>query len=84
MVYKFFDKKSNGSGAVASLANKSATNLNHQLANELHRQIVRKFKRRKVYSSFRDDICGIDLADMKSLSKYNKEITYLLGAIDVK
>ena len=84
MVYKFFDKKSSGSGAAASLANKSATNLNYQLANELHRQVIRKFKRRKVYSSFREDICGIDLTDMKSLSKYNKGIKYLLGAIDLK
>ena len=42
------------------------------------RQIIRKFKRRKVYSSFRDNIWGVDLADMESLSKYNKEIKYLL------
>ena len=48
MVYKFFDKKSSGSGV--------ATEPNYQLANELHRQIIRKFKRRKVYSSFRDDL----------------------------
>ena len=44
MVYKFFDKKSTGSGVDASLANKSATEPNYQLANELHRQIIRKFK----------------------------------------
>ena len=55
----------------------------NQLANELHRQVIRKFKRRKVYSSFREDICGIDLADMKSLSKYNKGIKYLMCAIDL-
>ena len=73
MVYKFFDKKSSGSGV--------ATEPNYQLANELHRQIIRKFKRRKVYSSFRDNIWAVDLADMQSLSKYNKGIKYLLGAI---
>ena len=44
MVYKFFDKKSNGSGV--------ATEPNDKLANELHRQIIIKFRRRKVYSSF--------------------------------
>ena len=44
MVYKFFDKKSTGSGVDTSLANKSATEPNYQLANELHRQIIRKFK----------------------------------------
>ena len=56
MVYKFLDKKSNGSGVNAEP--------NYQLANELHKQITRKFKRRKVYSSFRDNIWGTDLADM--------------------
>ena len=75
MVYKVFDKKSSGSGV--------ATEPNYQLPNELHRQIIRKFKRRKVYSSFRDKICGVDLADMQSLSKYNKGIKYLLCAIDL-
>ena len=61
MVYKFFDKKSSGSGVAALLANKSATELNYQLANKLHRQITRKIKRRKVYSYFRDNIWGADL-----------------------
>ena len=69
MVYKFFDKKSSGSGI---------TNENYQLANELHKPIIRKFKKRKVYSSFRDNIWGVDLADMQSLSRYNKGIKYLL------
>ena len=55
MVYKFFDKKSSGSGV--------GTEPNYQLANELHRQIVRKFKRRKVHSSFRDNVWGADLAE---------------------
>ena len=75
MVYKFFDKKSKGSG----IANEP----NYQLANELHKPIIRKFKKRKVYSSFRDNIWGVDLADMQSLSKYNKGIKYLLCAIDL-
>ena len=48
MVYKFFDKKSSGSGIV----NES----NYQLANELHKPIIRKFNKRKVYSSFRANI----------------------------
>ena len=48
-----------------------ATEPNYQLANELHRQIITKFKSRKVYSSFRDNIWGFDLADMQSLSKYS-------------
>ena len=75
MVYKFFDKKSSGSG----IANEP----NYQLANELHKPIIKKFKKRKVYSSFRDNIWGVDLADMQSLSKYNKGNKYLLCAIDL-
>ena len=76
MVYKFFDKKSSSGSGVASEPN-------YQLANGLHRQIIRKFKRRKVYSSFRDNIWGVDLADIQSLSKYKKGIRYLLCAIDL-
>ena len=75
MVYKFFDKKSKGSGII----NES----NYQLANELHKPIIKKLKKRKVYSSFRDNIWGVDLADMQSLSKYNKRIKYLLCVIDL-
>ena len=75
VVYRFFDKRSKGSGIVTNEPN-------YQLANELHKPIIRKFKKRKVYSSFRDNIWGVDLADMHSLSKYNKGIKYLLCAID--
>ena len=46
-------------------------------------QLLTNFKKRKVYSSFRDNIWGVDLADMQSLSKYNKGIKYLLCAIDL-
>ena len=75
MVYKFFDKKSSGSGIT--------NEFNYQLANELHKPIIKKFKKRKVYSSFRDNIWGVDLADMQSLSRYNKGVKYLLCAIDL-
>ena len=75
MVCKFFDKKSKGSGII--------NELNYQLANELHKPIIRKFKKRKVYSSFKDNIWGVDLADMQSLSRYNKGFKYLLCAIDL-
>ena len=53
------------------------------MANELHKPIISTFKKRKVYSSFRDNVSGVDLADMKSLSKYNKGNKYLLCAIDL-
>ena len=45
--------------------------------------INQKFKKRKVYSSLRVNIWGVDLADMQSLSNYNKGIKYLLYAIDL-
>ena len=83
MVYKFCDKKSSGSGVDTSLANKSLTEPNYEFANKLHRQIIRKFKKWKVYSSFRDNILGVNLADMQSLSKYNKRIKHLLCEIDL-
>ena len=72
MVYKFFDKNSGGSG----ISNEP----NYQLANELHKPTIKKIKKRTVYSSFRGNIWG-DLADMQSLSKYNKESKCLLCAI---
>ena len=67
MVYKFFDKKSVGSGA--KQVNTKLIPLNEQLAEELHKPIIRKFKKRKVYSTFEDNIWGVDLADMQLLSK---------------
>ena len=66
MEYNFFDKISSASG-VAALPNKYMPN--YQLANKFHRQVIRTFKRRKVYSSFKDNIWSVDLADMKSLKK---------------
>ena len=75
IVFKFFDKKSSGSGV--------ANEPNYQLTNELHKPIIKKLKKRKVYSSFRDNIWGVDLADMQSPSKYNKGIKYLLCANDL-
>ena len=76
MVYKFFDKKSSGSGV-------KLIPQNEQLSNELHKPIIRKFKKRKVYSTFKDNIWGVDLADMQLLSKYNKGIRFLLCVIDI-
>ena len=35
-----------------------------KLAEELHKPITRKLEKRKLYSSFKDSICGADLADM--------------------
>ena len=56
---------------------------NYQLANELHKRIIRKFIKRKVYSGFKDNIWGIDLADVQLLSKFNKGFRFLLCVIDI-
>ena len=79
MVYKFFDKKSIGSG-IKKDTTKSSSLI---IANELHKPVIKKFNKRKVYSQFKDNIWGVDLADMQSLSKKNKGIKYLLCAIDL-
>ena len=72
VVYKFFNKKSTGSGVAI---NKIKQNL--QLAKELHKPIIRKFKKRKVYSGFRVNIWGADLADMHLITKFNKGFRFL-------
>ena len=88
MVYKFFDskvalpdKKSEGSGA--KHVNTKLTPLNQQLAEELHKPIIKKFEKRNVYAAFKDNIWGADLADMQLLSRNNKGIRFLLCAIDI-
>ena len=75
--------KFSGSGIAALLANKCANEPNYQLANEPHKPTIKKFKKRTVYSYFRDNILGVDLADMQSLSQYNKGVKHLLCAIDL-
>ena len=82
MVYKFFDKKSVGSGA--KHVNTKLIPQNKQLAKELHKPIIRKFEKRKVHAAFKDNIWGADLLDMQLLSKYNKGIRFLLRGIDDK
>ena len=81
MVYRFFDKKSKGSG-VSTLVNKSVSQ-NQKLVEELHKPIIRKFKRRKVHAAFKDNIWGADLADMQLISKCNKGVRFLLCIIDI-
>ena len=53
MVYKFFNERTKGSGVKNSLNNS-------QLTEELHKTIIRNFKRIKVYSSFKNNIWGVD------------------------
>ena len=77
MVYKFSDKKSKGCGVNMPLE------FNEQLAKELHERIIRNFKKRTVYSRFKDNIWRVDLADMQLISKFNKGFRFLLCVIDI-
>ena len=94
MVYKFFDSKVapldkktiSGKGNAKHTAKPSSlkrTRNNKILAEELHKPVIKKFNKRKVYSQFKDNTWGVDLADMQSLSRKNKGIKYLLCAIDL-
>ena len=53
------------------------------MVNEFHKLIFRREKKTKIYSSFRDNIWGVDLADMQLLSKFNKGFRFVLYVIDI-
>ena len=72
MVYKVFDEKT-GSGA----------NFNEELAQELHKPVIKKFKRRKLCVRLKDNIWAAVLAEIGSLSSKNRGVKYLLCVIDV-
>ena len=77
MVYKFFDKKTSG-GTV-----RSENMSDQELAEKLHKPIVRKLEKRKIHLPFIDNIWGADLADMQLISKFNKAIRFSLCFIDI-
>ena len=60
MAYKFFDKKT-----------KSGMSVNEQLAEELHKPVIKNLKEKKVYIRFKDSIWAGDLAENGSLSSKN-------------
>ena len=73
LVYKFFDKKT-GSGA----------NVNGVLAQELHKPVIIILKRRKVHAMFKGNIWEEDLAEMGSLSLFNRGVKYYTWANPLK
>ena len=77
MVYRFFDKKTSGSGI------KNENISNKELAKELHKPIIRKFNKSKVQSPFIDIIWGTDLADMQLISKFDKGFRFSLCVIGI-
>ena len=78
MVYKFFDKKSS-CGVITcarsetlrsetldmqdkcAIENKNMSN--QQLVEQLHKTFIKKFEKRKVHSSFIENVWGADLTD---------------------
>ena len=72
---KFLIKKISGKG-IKNISNK-------ELAEELHKPIIKKFNKGKVYSPFIDIILGADLADMQYICKFNKVFRFLLCVINI-
>ena len=72
MVQKHFNKKTFG-GIV-----KNKIIYNKELVEKLHKLIIRNFEKRKVLSSFIDNIWCTYLADMQWISKFNKGFSFLL------
>ena len=54
-----------------------------QLADELHRPVTKKFRKRKVIVFGSDEIWGADLVDMQAFAKENDGVKYLLTVIDI-
>ena len=73
MLYHFFKDKKRG----------SVVSVDEQLAEELRKPVTKRFKRRKVYARFKDNIWVADLAEMELLSSKNENVKYLLCVIGV-
>ena len=71
MIYNFFDKETSGEKI------KNEIIFNKELAEELHRLIVRNFNKRKVHSPFIDNIWDTNLADMQLIIKFNKGFKFI-------
>ena len=99
MIYKFFDKKTSSGAATLARSeilatratratrNKSAIKNENmsskEVAEELNKLIIKKFKKRKVHSPFIDYVRGADLADMQLISKANEGLRFVLCVIDI-
>ena len=77
MLYKFCDNTTSGSGI------KNENISDKELGEELHKPIIRTFNKRKVHSTFVDNIWDANLADMQLMSKFNKGFRFLFYVIDI-
>ena len=84
MVYKSFEIKFAATHTYKSSnhTGKRINSENQRLAEQLNMLIIRKFKKQKVYFSYKDNIWSGDLADMQLIGKYNKGLRFLLCIID--
>ena len=74
MVFKIFDKKT---------GLEARANVNEELAQELNKAVINKFKRCRVYARFKDNVWTTDLTEMGSLSSKNQGNKYLPSMIDI-
>ena len=74
MLYRFFDKKT---------ILRVKTSVNEELDKELHKPVIKNFKRRRVYARIKDNTWAADLTEMGSLSSKNRCVKYLLCVIDI-
>ena len=77
MAYQFPNKKSSDGDVQKGIM------LNQELAQELHKPIIRKFEKRKIYWSVTSNICRADMVDTQLISKFNKEFQFLIFVIDI-
>ena len=54
----------------------------NEFADELHKPIRRKFKKRIVLVKNEDDIWAADLVEMQTLAKFNNGLKFILLIID--
>ena len=82
--FSFFDKKT--AGGAATLANKAAVKMenitNKNLAEELHKPVIRKYWKKSTFTSCRRSLAA-DLPDIQLISKFNKGFRFLLFVIDI-
>ena len=82
MIFFLYINLSTGSGVNIPLK------FNEQLAKELHKPIIRNLNKRTIYSGFRDNVWGADLADMqlkasliKDLDSYYELLIFLVNML---
>ena len=85
VVYNFFYKKTSGNGFEnENMSIQCPSDLaTGQVAEDLHKPIIRKFTKRELQSPFIDNIWSADLADMQLISKFNQGFIFLLCVIDI-